>query len=288
MLSRVVLGIAGTLTSVFLVRRRRADARTTREQADSEAGATIQNLQAINALLRTLTSSPEITRSLFELALRIRDIVPCDRVGLALLTEDGEGYNTYTARLDSDGSPTPRAELHFPRGSTVIDEVVSSREGRVIDDLSTLAAAYLDANVATSAGFSSFVLVPLIFEGEALGTLNLASRKRAAFSQADLHTLKPVGEALAVAHGSRRLANALARQKMAHELSEMTFAFGNDMRGAVQAIIGQCELLAVTTRAPEIEQELAGMLQQAKRLREILDNMQRMTRDHVASSARPR
>jgi GAF domain-containing protein len=132
------------------------------------------------------------------------------------------------------------------------------------------------------------VLVPLVFEGEALGTLNLASRKRAAFSQGHLHVLKPVGEALAVAHGSRRLANTVARQKMAHELSEMTFAFGNDMRGAVQAIIGQCELLAVKTRAPEIEQELAGMLLQARRLREILDNMQRMTREHVATGARSR
>jgi GAF domain-containing protein len=282
-----VLGIAGALASGFLLRWRKTATRP-QVHADSEAGSTIQNLQALNALLRTLTSSPEITRSLFELALRIRDIVPCDRVGLALLTEDREGYNTYTARLDSDGSPTPRAELHFPRGSTVIDEVVTSREGRVIDDLATLAPTYLDANVAASAGFASFVLVPLTFEGEALGTLNLASRKRRAFSQEDLHTLKPVGEALAVAHGSRRLAHTLARQKMAHELSEMTFAFGNDMRGAVQAIIGQCELLAVKTRAPEIERELAGMLHQARRLREILDNMQRMTREHVATSSRSR
>jgi hypothetical protein len=126
MLPRTVLGIVGGFASGLLLRRRRADP-PVHGQPDAEAGATIQNLQAVNALLRTLTSSPEITRSLFELALRIRDIVPCDRVGLALLTEDGAGYNTYTARLDSDGSPTPRAELHFPRGSTIIDEVVSSR-----------------------------------------------------------------------------------------------------------------------------------------------------------------
>ena len=182
----------------------------------------------------------------------------------------------------------PRAELHFPRGSTIIDEVVISREARVIDDVTALAPTYLDANISRSAGFASFVLVPLVFEGEALGTLNLVSRKRAAFSQADLHTLKPVAEALAIAHGSRRLANALARHQMANELSEMTFAFANDMSGAVQAIIGQCELLAHKSRDPEIDRELGGMLHQAKRLREILNNMQRMTRDQVATSSRTR
>jgi GAF domain-containing protein len=253
-------------------------------QADE---ATVENLKATNALLRTLASSPDITRSLFELALRIRAIVPCDRVGLALLTEDREGYSTYTARLDSGPSSQPQAELHFQRRGTVIDDVVTSREGRIVDDVSTLAPMYLDANVVKSAGFSSLVLVPLIFEGEALGTLNLVARRTASFSPADLDALRPVAEALAIAHGNRRLANALARHQMANELSELTFAFANDMSGAVQAIIGQCELLAHQSKDPAIERELGGMLQQAKRLREILNNMQRMTRQHVATSSRP-
>jgi hypothetical protein len=70
-------------------------------------------------------------------------------------------------------------------------------------------------------------------------------------------------------------------------LSELTFAFANDMSGAVQAIIGQCELLAKEWRDPTVERELAGMLQQARRLREILNQMQRMTREHVATNTRP-
>ena len=278
-----IVAVAAALAIGVLIGRRRMTA-APEEPSAAESGPTVANLQATNALLRTLTSSPDITQSLFELALRIRDIVPCDRVGLALLTADRDGYNTYTARLDSAASPAPRAELHFPRASTIIDEVVTSRQGRVIDDLTALAPTYLDANVSKSAGFVSFVLVPLVFDGEALGTLNVASRKPAVFSPADLHTLTPVAEALARAHGSRRLADAFARHQMANELSEMTFAFANDMSGAVQAIIGQCELLAHQSRDPQIEQELAGMLQQAKRLREILNNMQRMTREHAASA----
>ncbi len=282
-----ILAVVVALVAGWLLGRRRP-AEAPPPAADPSASTKIENLTATNALLRTLASSPEITHSLFELALRIRAIVPCDRIGLALLTEDRQGYYTHTARLDHAGpGPRPQNELHFDRRATVIDEVVITREPRVVDDVTELAPTYLDANVVKSAGFASFVLVPLIFEGEALGTLNLVARRPAAFSAAHLDALKPVAEALALAHGNRRRGNALARHQMAHELSELTFAFANDMSGAVQAIIGQCELLAHESRDPAIARELAGMLQQARRLRDILNNMQRMTREHVATSSRP-
>ena len=278
--------VAAVVGSIYFARESRRAATRDRQRVD--ALETVDNLKAVNALLRTLASSPDITRSLFELALRIRVIVPCDRVGLALLTEDRHGYNTYTARLDSpDATSHLRPDLHFPRGSTIIDEVVAAREGRVVENVAELAPSYLDVNIVRTAGFSSFVLLPLLFEGEALGTVNLVARRPGAFSHADLHTLKPVAEALAVAHGTRRMANALVRHQMANELSELTFAFANDMSGAVQAILGQCELLAKEQRGSGIQQEVAGMLQQARRLHDILNQMQRMTREHVATTTRP-
>jgi transcriptional regulator with GAF, ATPase, and Fis domain len=279
----LVLGLAVGV----LLGRRMLRVANTREARAADA-ALVDNLKASNALLRTLASSPDITQSLFELAQRIRAIVPCDRVGLALLTEDREGYSTYTARLDQR-SPSPHAhsELHFPRRSSLIDEIVKAGEGRVVEDVAALAPSYLDVNVIKTAGFQSLVLLPLVFEGEAVGTLNLVSRRPGAFSPADLYTLRPVAEALASAYGTRRLANSYARHQMGNELSELTFAFANDMSGAVQAIIGQCELLAREWRDPTVERELAGMLQQARRLREILNQMQRMTREHVATTTRP-
>jgi GAF domain-containing protein len=286
MLSAAVALVAGLIAGILLGWRLPRAANRATGQAPQAAA--IENLKASNALLRTLASSPDIAQSLFELALRIRAIVPCDRVGLALLTKDREGYSTYTARLDQRSpSPNAQSELHFPRRSSIIDEVVTSREGRIVNDVAALAPTYLDINVVTTAGFKSFVLVPLVYEGEALGTLNLVSRRPGAFSEADLLTLKPVADALAGAYGTRQLANAFARHQMGNELSELTFAFANDMSGAVQAIIGQCELLARERRDSAIERELAGMLQQARRLREILNQMQRMTKEHVATSTRP-
>jgi transcriptional regulator with GAF, ATPase, and Fis domain len=287
MLWPVVALVAGLLAGMLIGRQLAQSKPATAPQPPPD-DTLIENLKATNALLRTLAGSPDIARSLFELALRIRAIVPCDRVGLALRTEDGAGYITYTARIDQVGtSGDSESELHFPRGSSMIDEVVSTREPRIVEDVSALAPTYLDVNVLKTAGFHSFVLVPLMFEGDALGTLTLVARRRDAFTTADVQTLRPVAEALASAYGTRRLANAYARSQMGRELSELTFAFSNDMSGAVQAIIGQCELLARERRDATFERELAGMLQQARRLREILTQMQRMTREKVATSTRP-
>lgn len=245
------------------------------------------NLQALNALLRTLTSSPDVTRSLFELASRVRAITACDRVGLALLTDDREGYTTYTARLDAAGpSREPVPDLHFPRTGTLIDEVVRAREPRAIGNLSELAPAYLDANVLTASRYSSLVLLPLVFEGEALGTLNLVARKPGAFSQADLDMLSPVAEALGAAYGTRRLAYALARHQMASELAELIFAFANDMNGAVQALSGGCELMARESRDPALAPQIENLQREARRIREILNRMQRITREHAGGPSR--
>ena len=281
MLWTLVAAVVALVLGLWLGHHRAA---SVRKEVPDASQATIEHLQASNALLRTLASSSDITQSLFDLALRIRAIVPCDRVGLAVMTEDREGYRAFTARLDSRGSsPQSQTELHFARGSTVIDQVLAAREPRIIDDVTDLAPQFLDANVVKSAGFLSFVLMPLVFEGEPFGTLNLAGRKAGAFTQAHVQALKPIAEALSLAFGNRRVANALARHQMANELSDLTFAFANDMSGAVQAIIGQCELLAHRSSDPAIQEELAGMLQQAKRLREILNNMQRMTREKASS-----
>jgi transcriptional regulator with GAF, ATPase, and Fis domain len=279
----LIAGVAIGFAIARLAARRALVAARRVPASPDDTSAEIENLRASNALLRTLGSSPDITQSLFDLAQRIRAIVPCDRVGLALLTEDREGYNTSTVRLDEGRSAEATVHLHFPRRSALVDEVVTAREGRIVDDVGELAPTYLDANVIKSAGFSSLILVPLIFGGEPLGTLNVAARRRGAFSQADLHRLNPVAEALAASFGTRRLATALARHQTANELSELTFAFANDMSSAVQAIVGQCELLAREWRDPSLERELVALQHQARRLGDILNNMQRMTREHAAT-----
>ena len=66
---------------------------------------------------------------------RIARLVPCDRVGLALLTENGQEFQTYTARVHEDERRTrPRPEVVFKIEQTALGSVVRSREPLIIND----------------------------------------------------------------------------------------------------------------------------------------------------------
>jgi len=59
----------------------------------------IEQLQTQNAMLEIIARSVDVTLAFQALASRIARLVPCDRVGLALLTDNGQEFQTYTARV---------------------------------------------------------------------------------------------------------------------------------------------------------------------------------------------
>src|SRR3954464_11977695 len=74
----------------------------------------IEQLQTQNAMLEIIARSVDVTLAFQGLASRIVRLVPCDRVGLALLSENGEEFQTYTARVkEEERRVRPRPEIVF-------------------------------------------------------------------------------------------------------------------------------------------------------------------------------
>src|SRR5262245_31558626 len=65
---------------------------TSEEQAHRATLSEVEQLQAQNAMLEIVTRSVDVPLAFQELASRIARLVPCDRVGLALLAEDGKEF----------------------------------------------------------------------------------------------------------------------------------------------------------------------------------------------------
>src|SRR5678815_2872176 len=72
------------------------------EHSHQETLGEIEQLQTQNAMLEIIARSVDVTLAFQALASRIARLVPCDRVGLALLTEDGQEFQTYTARVQEE------------------------------------------------------------------------------------------------------------------------------------------------------------------------------------------
>ena len=233
-----------------------------------------EQLQMHNTMLDILARTVDVPLAFQTLAQRIARLVSCDRVGLALLDDSGEEFQTYTARVDKgERRDRPRPELVFKADGTVIGSVVRTRQPLIVDDTSVGAPDFLDMNVTHSSGFVSALVIPLISSERAVGTLNVVSRRRAAFTQDHVDALLPIAEILAMAHVAQRLQVAATRHRTMETMTELTLAVSNEINSALQTIAGHCDLIARASNDSRLQSDVDTIVRQTQRISALLDRM---------------
>jgi hypothetical protein len=107
-----------------------------KERAHLSAIDEMEQLQTQNAMLQIVARSVDVPLAFQALASRIIRIVPCDRSGLALLTENGQDFQTYTARVrETERRSRPRPEVTFKVESTAIGFVVRSGKPLILNQM---------------------------------------------------------------------------------------------------------------------------------------------------------
>ena len=270
--TRLILGLSRSLTD---------------EQHEHRATTDeMEQLQIRNAMLQILARSVDVPLAFHALAQRIVRLVPCDRVGLALLTENGDEFQTYTARVhDEERRTRPRPEIVFKIERTALGSVVRSREPLVINDTSDAAAEFLDVNVLHTAGFGSALLVPLVSKGRSVGTLNVVARQTQAFEQTHVDVLLPIAEILAVAYVAQQLQVALTKYRTMEAMADLTLSIAADINSALQTIIGHCDLLERGYPDPGLQRDLATIVRQAQRISGLLEKMRAAAHERLKEVA---
>jgi len=244
------------------------------EHTHEETLGEIEQLQTQNAMLEIIARSVDVTLAFQALASRIARLVPCDRVGLALLTEDGQEFQTYTARVrEQERRLRPRPEVVFKVDQTVLGNVLRSKEALIVGDIADVAADYLDANLLHSSGFGSAMIVPLVSKGRGVGTLNLVQRAKHGFHPEQAAAIQPIAEIFAVAVMAQQLQVSLGKYRSTEAMSELTLSIATEINSALQTIIGHCDLLERGYPDPQLQRDLATVVRQAQRIAELLDKM---------------
>lgn len=245
-----------------------------RDRLHRETVAQVQQLEAHNEMLQTLARSTDVTLAFHALARRIARIVPCDRVGLALLKEGGQEFQTYTARVtEPERRAKPRVDLEFNLERTHIGQVVRSGRPLIVDSFGAQAADYLDANVLHQTGFQSGLVLPLLSKSVAVGTLNVVSRREKAFGPDHVAALEPIAEILAVAYVAQQLQQSVARFRTMEAMAELTLSIASEIQSALQTIIGHCDLLDRAHSDPALHRDVAVITRQALRIQDLLERM---------------
>jgi GAF domain-containing protein len=244
------------------------------ESSHQQTLGEIEQLQAQNAMLEAIARSVDVTLAFQGLAARIAHVVPCDRVGLALLSEDGEELQTYTARVsEEERRSRPRPEIVFKVDQTVLGGVLRSREALIVPDVSAAATDFLDANVLHTSGFGSALIIPLVSKGRALGTLNLVQRAKNAYRPEHVRAIQPIAEVYAVAIIAQQLQVSLGKYRTMEAMSELTLSIAADINSALQIIVGHCDLLERAYPDPSLQRGLATVIVQAQRISGLLGKM---------------
>jgi GAF domain-containing protein len=265
----VVLATLATRRLGTMAQRIRAQDVTHRETMGE-----IEQLQTQNAMLEIIARSVDVTLAFQALASRIARLVPCDRVGLALLTENGDEFQTYTARVqETERRSRPRPEIVFKVDKTILGSVVRSREALIVADISAAAGDFLDANILHTSGFGSALIVPLVSKGRAVGTLNLVRRARNAYHPEHISAIQPIAEIFAVAVIAQQLQVALGKYRSMEAMAELTLAVAAEINSALQTIIGHCDLLERGYPDPNLQRDLATVVRQAQRIEGLLVKM---------------
>src|SRR3954463_11576324 len=256
------------------------------EQARTATLDQVEQLELRNAILQIISRSVDVPLAFQALAQRIVRLVPCDRVGLALLSDDGKDFQTYTARVNlAERRARPRPDVVFKAERTALGAVVRSREPLIINDTSVGSADFLDINVLHPAALGSALILPLVAKGRAVGTLNAVSRQTGAFNQRHVDALIPVAEIFAVAYVAQHLQIAMGKYQTMEAMSELTLSIGAEINSALQTIIGHCDLLERGYPDPDLQRDLATVVRQAQRIATLLERMRAAAQERLKEMA---
>ena len=253
-----------------------------KEEAHHATLTEVDQLQTQNAILDIIARSVDVPLAFQALAARVARLAPCDRVGLALLSEDGKEFQTYTARVQQDERRSrPRPEIVFKVERTILGGVVRSREPLIVGDIKSAAPDHLDANILMTSGFQSVLVMPLVSRDRAVGTLNVVSRKPDAFSQPHADALHPIAEILAVAWVAQQLHMTLGKHRTMEVMSELTLSVAAEINSALQTIIGHCDLIGRSHDDVALQRDLQTIMGQAQRIDGLLDKMRTAAHDRL-------
>lgn len=259
---------------------------TQKEDAHLATLDEVEQLLTQNAVLQVIARSVDVPLAFQSLASRIVRLVPCDRVGLALLSQDGQEFQTFTARVqDEERRSRPRPEVVFKIDRTLIGSVVRSREPIIVNDTSESSADYLDVNVLHTAGFGSALILPLVANGRGVGTLNVVSRRTGTFQSGHVQTLEPIAEIFAVAHVAQQLQAGLSKYRTMETMSELTLSMAADINSALQTIAGHCDLIERGYPDAMLQRDLATITRQTQRISMLLEKMRASAHERMREVA---
>ena len=231
-----------------------------------------QDAQVVLELTQALASNLDFRGILFTVVQRIAEVARVDRVSIVLVREQENIGYVVAASDDEQLRDLPIDLEKYPE----IQQVLASGAPLVVEDAAKHPLLELHrSGQQGSPTFSSFAILPILYEGRPLGVLFLRSRRGGALGEREIGVCNTIASAMAIA-----LRNARVLQSLRDQTQQVTVArfeaerrmrslqryadFWESSADGIVVIDAEGRLLFSNPKAREItgysERDLAGRL----------------------------
>jgi signal transduction histidine kinase len=218
------------------------------------------------------------------------DLIPYERLGLALLDDDGQTVRARWARIDG-------GQIHLGRGyaaplaGSSLQTILETGQPRILNDLPEYLRhkpASDSTRLIVAEGMCSSLTCPLIAEGAPLGFLFFSSASAGAYRGVHIETFKRVAGHLSATIERGRLATELDEKKRSLERQNRELSRLNEQKNrflgiATHDLRGPLSLFEMTSSIlldagesftePERENFLRSMQRQARHMLKLVDDL---------------
>ena len=246
----------------------------------------VQQLERITARINAGLLLDDVLDNVFQ---DFREVIPYERIGLALLEDDGQLVRARWARSDL---PVVKINRNFAQrlAGSSLEVILQTGQPRILNDL----PAYLalkpsseSTRLIIAEGLNSSLTCPLVANGVPIGFIFFSSVRTHAYDDAHVDTFQHIAEQLSVIVEKGRLVSEIAAQKTAIEQRNDELRRLNDLKNSFLGIaahdlrspLGLIQMTAELLVDPEADLTPA---QQAKFTQDILrhtDHMLRLLND---------
>lgn len=176
-----------------------------------------RDAQAMLELTQALASSLDFSEILYTVVRRIAEVMNVDRASIVLAPDaDAPEVGYVVATSDDQEIANLRIDLErYPE----IREVLRSREPLTIDDAATHPVLEGVRQSIPPDSLGALTLLPIVWQGQAMGVLFLRSRRRAPLSLREVAFCRTAANATAIA-----LRNARVMQSLRDQTHKVSFA----------------------------------------------------------------
>jgi len=238
----------------------------------------IHVMERLLEISRTLSASLELEPFLHSLIAAACELARCETASILKPEEGGEQLSFVTM-------PWFHRDLlksvKVPMGASVAGWVFKNGQPAVVPDVAVEPRHFKGADKAADYITHSLMAVPITFQGEKLGVLEVVNKtNKAHYTEEDLTILETLASQAANAIQNTRLVNEVKKsQEQLDRLDLMKSDFiaitSHELRTPLGLILGHATFLREAT-PPEYHAQLDTIVHNAMRLKEIIDSLTNM------------